>query len=154
MTAPFSGHCETAPLQPQPLEAHRRCKLEGCVCSCHSRPKVPLACLQGRHTTSCDHLTLYGVPVVEDATMSPDAPPRVVTTEDFQRRLDALGVVDPHLWPPITFGGRRNGKTAAAEAFDGLTDDEKVRVIAAHLEYRPDAILETVAAIVAERMGQ
>lgn len=32
----MSGHCQVADQQPIPANAHARCRLEGCVCACHT----------------------------------------------------------------------------------------------------------------------
>ncbi len=59
-----SGHCASAYLHREPLAAHERCALEGCTCKCHqappeperpARPRVTLACVQGRHGACQDH---------------------------------------------------------------------------------------------------
>lgn len=170
-----SGHCQTADQQPVPTAAHARCRLEGCACRCHTpapRLKVSFACLTGAHDGCHGHgadvdRTPCGCPDAWHALHEGDTPWTATEPSHPLRDLEAAterimaagpdtleppGIqltipaddTDPHQWPAGYVP--EDWKPAR-----GLTQDERRRVIAAHLVHRPEAILETVAEIVAER---
>lgn len=110
-----SGFCDARPW-PVPdgqYDPHRMCHLTGCACPCHvdqltppgaqhpipARVKVPLACLQGRHTADCGHEPSSGTAAAHDSSPAPDAatseppapPVRPVTDEGDNHRPASAG---------------------------------------------------------------
>lgn len=128
----MSGFC-SAGTATATYDPHARCTLDGCVCACHkapARPKVPLACLQGRHTDTCGHdgLLPAGVQLVID-----DEPDRI----ELRDALD----------------GRVVGAINTGPAPVELTVDERRRVIAAHMHLDPGAALEVARIVLTERLN-
>lgn len=138
----FCGYPNIA--QANGYNPHERCRLEGCTCKCH-RPRPP-----------------------QDTPPAPEG------------EAGPAGLLDPHAWPAdqqqilareLAKAAERvsadaildatgtipeAGKPAAVQAVEvlealDLTDDEKRRLMAAHLELRPEKMLETVRTIIAER---
>lgn len=135
---------------------HARCHLEGCTCTCHTPPprvKVSLACLQGKHTSSCGHLDVDN----GDTAGLGDLPDIAAVTKAYQQAAE-------------TFAEAFDAKAAALlEQPDGLdppglqltinptvhvdlTADEKRRIIAAHMILDPAAALSVVRTIIGERL--
>lgn len=131
-----------------------------------ARPWASAPCMSGRHADCpgsrdgrpcvCPHhQEIAGLPVVTDETVPVD------TVEIHDGRGEALATLRRKA-DEITAdavgqaAGRQAGDTTPTQAVEvlealDLTDDEKRRIIAAHLELRPDRILDTVRAILTER---
>lgn len=100
----LSGYCSAVPW-PVPegsYDPHARCTLDGCPCPCHGpapRPKVLLACLQGRHTTTCGHLssdTARGYITEHDVAVDAGfAVPVELTLDERRRIIAAHMILDP-----------------------------------------------------------
>lgn len=147
----MSGHCEAAPRQANPSEAHARCRLEGCSCACHKPPEpegvpdnlepageqlvaVTLTDVDGRNTRELE----LPAAAFECDCLEPDTW-HTLGTEGCTRALEVT-----------VRGGRLNPEPEPAP-FE-LTAEERARVIAAHSILHPGAALEVARSIAQERM--
>lgn len=130
----LSGFCNPD----NPPTSHGRCRLDGCTCSCHQlavdsgsapRPKVPLACLQGRHTPECGHL-----PAVLDRLLDQPVPGGdTVTYERGGDPLADLAAARDAVTVPLTADGERVGKVQAASRAAVVNEVDKItKALAGH----------------------
>lgn len=105
----LSGFCNPG----NPPESHDRCRLEGCPCPHHTpaeRVKVPLACLQGRHTPTCGHL--------RSDLPGPHGNASTVTLEE------ALAMRDPALDTPLAEEYAAKVDAPATRALEHVSPDD------------------------------
>lgn len=126
----LSGFCEAAPSYAHPADAHAACRMPGCVCDCHRddleptgiqealpvpRVKVPLACLQGRHTADCGHETPAGEGAVpgepRDSSVGEDPSP---AGPDPSLAPGIAGPAEPPAVPPVLVPGDGDDWPASA----------------------------------------
>lgn len=123
----LSGFCNAG----NPDESHGRCRLDGCSCTCHvpaGRVKVPLACLQGQHTATCEHPSLL------ERLADQSVPAGTTVTYEVGDGLDPPGV------------------QLGLDVLPDLTLEERRLVIAGHLELDPAAALHAARTIIRGRL--